>query len=118
MPARLKRPRTTCASASATTSCHGGSARDVHRGRRPRGDMGHGRNDLTGFDHFAERLAVGILADEAWVENVPRIARKGSHAAKWTDWSASFVVHDAHAFTVGLLAGRGSTRNRRHECSP
>jgi hypothetical protein len=43
---------------------------------------------------------------------VPGIARKGSHAAKWTNGSASFVV-DAHAFTVGLLTGRRSTQNRR-----
>jgi hypothetical protein len=37
--------------------------------------MGRGRNDLTSLDHFAEGLAVGILTDEAGVENVPRVAR-------------------------------------------
>jgi hypothetical protein len=74
--------------------------------------MGHEPNDLTSIDHFAERFTVGIFADEARVENVPGIARKGSHAAKWTNGSASFVV-DAHAFTVGLLTARRSPRNRR-----
>jgi len=39
------------------------------------GGMGHGRNDLTGLDHFAEGLAVGIFTDEAWVEYVPRVTR-------------------------------------------
>ena len=39
------------------------------------GVMGHGRNDLTGLDHFAEGLAVGIFTDEAWVEYVPRVTR-------------------------------------------
>jgi hypothetical protein len=37
--------------------------------------MGHGRNDLTSLDHFAEGLAVGIFTNEAWVENVPRVTR-------------------------------------------
>jgi hypothetical protein len=37
--------------------------------------MGGGRNGLTSLDHFAERLAVGIFTDEAWVENVPRVTR-------------------------------------------
>lgn len=39
------------------------------------GGMGHGRKDLTGLDHFAEGLTVGIFTDEAWVENVPRVTR-------------------------------------------
>ena len=43
--------------------------------RRETGGMGHGRTDLTGLDHFAEGLAVGIFTDEAWVENVPRVTR-------------------------------------------
>jgi hypothetical protein len=37
--------------------------------------MEHRRNDLTGLDHFAEGLAVGIFTDETWVEYVPRITR-------------------------------------------
>jgi hypothetical protein len=37
--------------------------------------MGQGPNDLTSLDHFAESLAVGILTDEAWVENVPGVTR-------------------------------------------
>ena len=40
-----------------------------------RGGMGHGPNDLTSLDHFAEGFAVGIFTDEAWVENVPRVTR-------------------------------------------
>jgi hypothetical protein len=32
-------------------------------------------NDLTGLDHFAEGLAVGILTDEPGVDYVPRITR-------------------------------------------
>jgi hypothetical protein len=40
-----------------------------------RSDTGHGRNDLTSLDHFAESLAVGIFTDESWVENVPRVTR-------------------------------------------
>jgi hypothetical protein len=35
--------------------------------------MGHGRNNLTSLDYFAEGLTVGIFADEAWVENVSRV---------------------------------------------
>ena len=37
--------------------------------------LGHGRDDLTDLDHFAEGLAVGIFTNEAWVENVPRVTR-------------------------------------------
>jgi hypothetical protein len=97
-----------CLSHRATDALHATST----GGLPPPREIGQGPNDLTSFDNVAERFAVGILADEAWVENVPGIARKGSHAAKWTNGSASFVV-DAHAFTVGLLTGRRSTRNRR-----
>jgi|BarGraNGADG00212_1021973.scaffolds.fasta_scaffold09141_3 hypothetical protein len=43
--------------------------------RTTAGGMGYRRNDLTGLNHFAEGLAVGILTDEAWVENVPRVTR-------------------------------------------
>jgi hypothetical protein len=75
-------------------------------------DMGHRPIDLARFDNFAERLAVGVFANEAWVENVPSIAWEGSDAAKWTDGSASFVF-DVHSSTVGLQIGVRSTRNRR-----
>jgi hypothetical protein len=31
------------------------------------------RDGLAGLNYFAESLAVGILTDEAWVENVPSV---------------------------------------------
>jgi len=37
--------------------------------------MGRRRNNLTGLDHFAEGLAIGIFTDEAWVEYMPVITR-------------------------------------------
>jgi len=74
--------------------------------------MGHRPSDLASFDNFAERFAVGIFANEAWVENVPSIAWEGSYAAKWTNGSASFVVV-VHSSTVGLQTRARSTRNRR-----
>lgn len=43
--------------------------------RQLSGGMGRGWNVLISLDHFAEGLAVGIFTDEAWVENVPRVAR-------------------------------------------
>ena len=38
------------------------------------GVWGHRRNYLT-LDHFGEGLAIGIFADEPWVENEPRVTR-------------------------------------------
>jgi hypothetical protein len=63
------------------------------------GVVGHGRNDLTSLDHFAEGLAVGVFTDEAWVENVPCVTRQSSHPAKRTDGSATLLA-DAHSLTV------------------
>lgn len=54
---------------------------------------------LTSLDHFAEGFAVGIFTDEAWVENVSRVARQSSYAAKWTNGSTTFLV-DAHFLTA------------------
>jgi hypothetical protein len=42
---------------------------------RPHSGMGHRRNVLVSLDHFSEGLAVGIFTDEAWIENVSRVAR-------------------------------------------
>jgi len=39
------------------------------------GRMGQGGKCLAGPDHFAERLAIGIFTDEAWVEYVSLITR-------------------------------------------
>ena len=63
------------------------------------GDLGHGRSDLTVFDHFAECLAVGIFTDEAWLENVSCITRQSSHPAVRADGRATFIV-EAHSLTV------------------
>jgi hypothetical protein len=62
---------------------------------RPLQRSWHRPSDLASFDNFAERFAVRIFANEAWVEYVASIAREGSDAAKWTNGSASFVV-DVH----------------------
>ncbi len=62
-------------------------------------DLGHGRIDLTVFDHFAECLAVGIFTDEAWFENVSRITRQSSHPAVRADGSATLIV-EPHSLTV------------------
>jgi hypothetical protein len=37
--------------------------------------LGTAPNDLTSLDHFAERFAVGVFTEKAWVENVYRITR-------------------------------------------
>ena len=42
--------------------------------RCPAAGMGHGPSDLTSLDDFAERFAVGIFTDEAWVQNMRRVA--------------------------------------------
>jgi hypothetical protein len=34
-----------------------------------------GPDYLTSLDHFAEGFAIGILTDEAWVENVSGVTR-------------------------------------------
>jgi hypothetical protein len=75
-------------------------------------DMGHRPSDLASFNNFAERLAVGIFANEAWVDNVPSIAWEGSYAAKWTNRSASFAV-DVHSSTVCRQTRARSTRSQQ-----